>query len=83
MAIETLEIARLPENWHTTPAPTVLRDFGSDWLKAQRTAVLAVPSALVNDESNYILNPAHADFAQIIIGTARPFAFDGRLWSAP
>ena len=83
VAIETLDIARLPENWYATPAPVVLRDLGSDWLKTQRTAVLAVPSAIVNDEANYIINPAHADFAQIIIGTARPFAFDGRLWSAP
>ena len=83
VAIETLDIAHLPENWHITPAPAVLRDFGSDWLKAQRTAVLVVPSAMVNDESNYILNPAHTDFAHIIIGTARSFAFDGRLWSSP
>ena len=83
VAIETLDIARLPANWYATPAPAVLRDFGSDWLKTQRTAVLAVPSAIVNDESNYILNPTHPDFAQIIIGMAQPFAFDGRLWSAP
>jgi RES domain-containing protein len=83
VAIETLDITRLPENWYATPAPAVLRDFGSDWLKTQRTAVLAVPSAIVNDEPNYLLNPAHPDFAHIIIGTARPFAFNGRLWSAP
>jgi len=43
VAIETLDIAPLPENWYATPAPAVLRDFGSDWLKTQRTAVLGSP----------------------------------------
>jgi RES domain-containing protein len=40
-----------------------------------------VPSALVADEFNLILNPTHPDFSRLTIGPPRPFAFDGRIWS--
>jgi len=39
---------------------------------------LRVPSAIVADESNYLLNPLHADFTKIRIGKARAFVLDGR-----
>jgi RES domain-containing protein len=41
--------------------------------------VLAVPSAIIPSETNYLPNPAHADFKTIAIGKAQPFAFDARL----
>jgi RES domain-containing protein len=43
------------------------------------TAVLSVPSAIVTDERNYLLNPAHADFQHIIFLASQPFQFDPRL----
>lgn len=80
MAIEEVDPGQLPPDWYATPAPILLRDIGTDWLRSQRTAVLKVPSAIVIDESNYLLNPLHPEFARISIGEARDFAFDGRLW---
>jgi RES domain-containing protein len=38
-----------------------------------------VPSVVVPSESNFVLNPAHPDFAHIRIGPAVPFPFDVRL----
>ena len=59
--------------------PGWCRETGSRWLKQAATAVLIVPSAIVPQERNYILNPAHPDFQKIDFGGAEPFLFDPRL----
>ncbi len=79
LLIENLRIADLPRDWRRTPAPAALADRGTAWLRAERTAVLAVPSAVVPPETNYILNPAHPDFRRIVVGRAEPFGLDPRL----
>ena len=52
---------------------------GDGWVRAARSAVLALPSVLISGEPNYLLNPAHPDFKKISIGKPEPFAFDPRL----
>ena len=42
-------------------------------------AVLEVPSAVIPEEVNYLLNPQHADAAAITVTSRRPFDFDARL----
>lgn len=79
LRIEDVSVEELPQDWRRTPAPTALADRGTAWLAAARTAVLAVPSAVVPPETNYILNPAHPDFRRIIVGRAEPFDLDPRL----
>lgn len=73
-------LADLPVDWRRYPAPDVLRRIGSDWLRAGKTAVLAVPSVVVPQEENYLLNPEHKDFIRIVRHVAVPFQFDPRLW---
>ncbi len=53
--------------------------LGDEWVRSQRSAVLEIPSAVVERESNYLLNPAHPDFSSIVIGEAETFTFDERL----
>lgn len=77
--IESVAISALPENWRDPDPPTALRDIGEYWLRAARTACLQVPSAIVPEESNYLLNPAHPDFDKLSIGAAEPFNFGRRL----
>jgi len=43
------------------------------------TSLLRVPSAIVPETSNYLLNPVHADAARITIASATRFRFDPRL----
>ena len=62
-----------------SPASRATQDFGAKWRREQRTAVLRVPSVVVLGEFNYLLNPAHPDFAKITLGQPAPFAFDTRL----
>jgi len=57
-----------------------LADIGSDWIDAGRSAVLAVPSVIVPQELNFLLNPRHPQFKRIRIGRPQSFYFDPRLW---
>ena len=71
--------ARLPSNWRSYPAPPELQMLGDEWLQGGTSAVLKVPSAIIETDSNFLLNPAHPDFASITIAAARAFEFDLRL----
>ena len=70
---------KFPPNWNATPYPAETQEFGAAWAKAQRSVVLRVPSAVVMGEFNYLLNPAHPDYAKVKIGKAQRFTFDPRL----
>jgi RES domain-containing protein len=56
------------------------QDLGDWWIDSRESAVLEVPSAVVAGEHNYLLNPAHPDFARIIAGPPALFHFDPRLF---
>jgi len=77
---KTIEAGDLPGNWRTYPAPEALQDLGTEWIRRCETVVLSVPSAVVPDERNYLLNPAHQEFSSIRVCSPRPFHFDPRMW---
>lgn len=77
--VTDLKSANLPANWRDHPAPLPLPELGGQWLNSGRSAVLAVPSALVPSEGNYMLNPEHPDFQHIAIGAPTAFRLDPRL----
>jgi RES domain-containing protein len=80
VSVETLPPSQLPANWTDLIAPVSLASIGDEWLKSGRTAVLIVPSAIIPQEYNYLLNPEHPDFLQIIMGDPESFTLDKRLW---
>ena len=62
--------------------PTVtdeVRAIGDAWMVRGSSAVLRVPSVLVPQEHNFLLNTRHEDFRKLRIGGPRPFRFDPRL----
>ncbi len=69
----------LPNDWRTTPAPAALQEIGRAWLDASDTLLLQVPSVVVPQEFNVVLNPLHADFQQLAINPPDPFTIDARL----
>ncbi len=81
--IERLDHSRLPDGWRAYPAPPELQQIGDEWVKSLRSAVLEIPSVIVQRESNYLLNPAHPDFPSMSIGEPEPFTFDERLVARP
>jgi RES domain-containing protein len=71
----------LPKNWRAEPAPSETRALGDAWAAAKESAVLRVPSVVVPNEFNYLLNPAHPDFTRLKVGKPVAFPFDPRLRS--
>lgn len=55
------------------------RAAGREWLESRRSCVLRVPSIVVPEEHNLVVNPLHAEAQQIALVIERPFTFDGRL----
>jgi len=77
--VSELSWADLPEDWNSRPISPSTRAIGDRWIKEQSSAVLRVPSIVVPDEYNYLLNPTHPDFSQIKIGKPTISYFDPRL----
>jgi RES domain-containing protein len=77
--VEDVDVARLPTNWRGDPPPPQLYRIGDSWIVRRSSAVLRVPSAIVELEFNYLLNPAHPNFGRIDIGPFVPYRIDPRL----
>jgi RES domain-containing protein len=81
---DTVPIMDVPDAVLTTgwdgpiPIPAT-QEYGRTWIAAGSSAVLRVPSAVVPNEWNYVLNVLHADFHGIAFGSSEPFYFDPRL----
>jgi RES domain-containing protein len=77
--VEEVERKQLPSDWKTAPPPVGLHAFGDAWIESGSSPVLRVPSAVIETESNYLLNPEHPDFGRIEIKDPIPFSLDLRL----
>jgi RES domain-containing protein len=80
--VRVRQIARsmLPKGWRKwDPSPPELRKIGDEWIREGRQAVLVVPSAVLPQERNYLINPAHKDMKRLIIGAPEPISVDGRM----
>lgn len=79
LSVKTIAETDLPRNWNKSVRCAKCRAIGDQWLAEQDTAVLRVPSALVRNEYNYVLNTLHDEFDAIEIVTTEAFEFDTRL----
>lgn len=80
--VEVLPTASLPPNWRTFPAPPELQGIGNKWISEKRSLVLQVPSAIIDSEVNYLLNPAHGSFESLMISEPSTFELDRRIAAA-
>lgn len=69
----------LPVGWDVVPEGRVSRAVGSAWLARGSSALLCVPSVIVNEEGNVLINPAHADAARLVAHRMRRFFYDQRV----
>ena len=68
----------LPANWPHDRELT--RRLGTDWLDSMSTALLKVPSAIVPNSFNFLLNPRHEDAGRVTIESSNRHPFDARLF---
>ncbi len=74
--LSEIEIAELPKDWRSSPAPPELGKIGDRWYSEKRSAVLRVPNAIVPLEANLLVNPVHADFSLVEIQGPIDFTVD-------
>jgi RES domain-containing protein len=79
MAIERVDPAKLPSDWQTPQRLEDTRAIGAAWAASKRTAALAVPSAVLTEETNYLLNALHPEFKRVRVGKPKVLVTDVRL----
>ena len=76
-----LKPSDLPENWREVTAYSKLQDIGSEWYRSKISLVLKVPSVIVPQEYNYVINTNHPEFAQMVkLIRQEEFVLDRRLY---
>lgn len=80
-SISIEDVDELPDDWKLQLEVT--RELGDRWLKQGRVAVLRVPSVLVPETANHLVNPLHPEARQISLQIAYRFALDARLLNPP
>lgn len=69
----------LPPTWAAEPAGMTSTGIGDRWLKAGKSALLLVPSVIVPEEYNVLINPEHQDSKHLRADVLRQFVYDPRL----
>ena len=78
--ITMIEAKELPKTWRTTSSYKTLRKIGSEWYGKKRSLILGVPSAVIPQEHNYIINTYHPDFEKLVkLEETEDFIWDNRL----
>jgi RES domain-containing protein len=70
----------LPTDWDELPTSTSAQNLGRAWLQRGETLAMRVPSVVLPEESNVIVNPQHPDYVHVQLSVVRPFTFDGRMY---
>ncbi len=73
----------LPVGWDAEPAGRASIQFGAAWLRSGTSTVLRIPSVIVPDEFNVLINPGHADSNRIVATKIRKWLYDPRLRRLP
>lgn len=74
------ELNPLPGGWDAIPSGLTSRKAGDDWIASNRSPLLAVPSVIVPDEYNILVNPAHPEASKITATTVRRWTYDPRFF---
>lgn len=75
-----INIADLPHNWDFNPAPNGLGIIGDNFIKRNEYLAMEVPSVIIVEESNILLNPNHKDFSKINTLYKRKIPIDKRFF---
>jgi len=69
----------LPEDWKQYPFSGITQKIGNEWIRQVDDLILKVPSVVVQEEFNFLVNPLHPDFKYVKIKEVKTFEFDLRL----
>jgi RES domain-containing protein len=79
LPISEVTIKQLPDDWFKAGSCQVCKVMGDRWVSSAKTCVMKVPSAIIEGEHNFLINPLHKSFDQIKLKSSVPFRFDSRI----
>jgi RES domain-containing protein len=77
--VQTLNTNQLPKNWVAYPASAEVKEIGDAWAKNESSLGMLVPSAILPQENNLIINPRHPQAGSVKIVDITPYQVDRRL----
>lgn len=81
--IEEVSVDLLDADWRSYPPRKSTIEIGRRWIQSGTSAVLRVPSQMIPEESNYIVNPEHPRSEEVEIQDPQPFTFGPRMRAKP
>lgn len=79
--VQELRPEDLPKDWRYFPHSSSTKEIGRQWVDAQSSVLLKVPSSVSPREANYLLNPEHPRLSEVEVGAISGHAFDPRLFT--
>lgn len=76
---ELVEDAQLFDGWDERPVSKVSQAIGDQWASKKQSPVLRVPSVIVPESNNYLIDVSHPDVGKIKTSDPRPLSFDPRI----
>jgi RES domain-containing protein len=74
-----MQLNDLPKDWDAKPPTLTTQTIGDDFVNYNQAAILKVPSSIVAQEFNYLINPNHPDFSKIKVINRLKMSFDSRI----
>lgn len=78
--VTELNKSDLPNDWKSLPNSYSTQSIGDDFVKNNKNLILKVPSAVVQGEFNFLINPLHLKIKKVKIKKVESFSFDQRLF---
>ena len=72
---------QLPFNWNVYPHPNETQEIGDRFVKENKFLLMKVPSVIVEEEFNYLINPSHKFIQKIVVSVVTSFSFNARLFN--
>lgn len=73
-----LDDTAMPPDWRSNPHSNSTQKIGDQFIVDTKHLVLQVPSAIVPGDFNFLINPTHSQFKEVVVDKVEPFEFDSR-----
>jgi RES domain-containing protein len=77
--VRSQSLADLTDDWDRLPPSDSTQAIGTEWAFKRKSVVLKVPSTVIREEFNYLINPKHPNFKKLSFGRPEKFIFDPRI----
>lgn len=72
---------KLPADWRSIASYAALQEMGSEWYRSNESLILQVPSVIIPQEFNYVINTRHPDFTKHVkLLRNEPYYWEKRLF---